>query len=47
MSPADFWRLDVDSVWWYIEAKMGVKLYGKLTEDDAEDLYQMMQAKGM
>jgi hypothetical protein len=47
MSAADFWRLDVDSVWWFIEAKMGVKLYGSLTEDDAEELYDMMKERGI
>jgi hypothetical protein len=47
MSPADFWCLDSDSVWWYIEAKMGIRMYGSLTEDEAEDLYQMMIAKGI
>jgi hypothetical protein len=47
MSPADFWRLDVDSVWWFIEAKMGVKLYGSLTEDDCEELYDLMLKAGI
>ena len=47
MSPADFWRLTPEWVWWYIEAKMGVKLYGSLTEDDCEELYDMMAKAGI
>ena len=47
MSPADFWRLDVDSVWWFIEAKMGVKMVGGMTEDDADDMIEMMEARGI
>lgn len=35
MSPTEFW--------WYIEAKMGVKMYGNLTEDEAEGLYEMIK----
>lgn len=39
MSPAE--------LWWYIEAKKGVDMYGSLTEEDAESLYLLMQAKGV
>jgi hypothetical protein len=39
MSPTEFW--------WWLETKMGVNMYGSLSEDDAEGLYQMMQAKGI
>jgi hypothetical protein len=48
MSPADFWRLDIDSVWWFVEAKMGVKMAGdSLTEDDADELIEMLEDRGI
>lgn len=47
LSPAEFWRMSPTEFWWFVEAKMEVKMYGNLSEDDAEDLYQMMQEKGI
>jgi len=47
LSPAEFWRMSPTEFWWFIEAKMEVKMYGNLSEDDAEGLYQMMQEKGI
>jgi hypothetical protein len=37
MAPAEFW--------WWLEEKMGVRMFGGLSEDDAEELYQMMMEK--
>ena len=47
MSPGEFWHLSPTAVWWFIEVKMGVKTYGNLSEDDAEELYEMMQDRGI
>jgi hypothetical protein len=47
LTPGEFWRMSPDEFFWWLEFKMGVNMYGSLSEDDAESLYQMMKAKGI
>jgi hypothetical protein len=39
MTPEEFW--------WFAEWKMDIRMYGSLTEDDCEDLYQLMKNHGV
>jgi len=34
-------------LWWWFEAKLGVSMVGGLTEDEADGLVEMMQARGI
>lgn len=33
-------------LWWLLEAKRGPKMVGSLTEDEANQLYEMIDARG-
>ena len=34
-------------LWWWLEVKMGVQMVGKLTKDEADELIEFMQNKGI
>lgn len=40
MTRTEFWEMDAEEAFWLIAAKTPPKRYGKLTEAEAEELYQ-------
>ena len=46
MAPSEFWELSPTEFWMIYNAKSPPKMYGKMSEDEAERLVQMMEEKG-
>jgi hypothetical protein len=40
VTPRDFWHMHPQEVFWLIDAKKPVKMFGNMTEDEAEELYR-------
>jgi len=40
MRPKDFWSLTPDEFWWHVELRKPVKMYGKMTEQEVEQIYK-------
>lgn len=40
MSPAEFWELHPDEIWWILDARRPAKMYGKMTEDEVRKIYE-------
>ena len=46
MAPSEFWELSPTEFWIIYEAKLPPKMYGKMSEAEAERLIKMMETKG-
>ena len=47
LTPAEFWRMHPTELWWWFEAKLGVKKIGSMTQDDADELIEFMESRGI
>lgn len=47
MGARDFWQMHPIELHWLIEVKMPVKMYGKMTEHEVEEIYADMEMWGM
>lgn len=47
LTRAEFWDMHPTELWWWLEAKMGVRMIGSLTLDEAEELCDYMQEQGI
>lgn len=46
MAPSEFWELSPTEFWIIYNGKLPPKMYGKMTEAEAESLVQMMKERG-
>lgn len=40
MSPRDFWEMTPQEVWWFLDAKRPVRMYGDMPEYVVEAIYR-------
>lgn len=40
MKPSDFWGLTPTELWWFLEAKKPIKMYGSMTEYEVATIYR-------
>lgn len=40
MRPKDFWSLTPEEFWWNVELRKPVKMFGKMTEAEVEQIYK-------
>lgn len=45
MTRDEFWTLHPQEFWWLVEAHRSVRMYGRMTEDEAEQIYQELEAR--
>lgn len=46
IAPEQFWRMSPLEWWWQYDVRRPKGVFGNLTEDDLEDLYQHLRSKG-
>lgn len=44
MTPEAFWSAHPIEIWWHIEANQPVKMYGKLTEHDVNEIIEDLKS---
>jgi hypothetical protein len=46
MTAEQFWRLSPTELWWWVEAKRPVRMYGRMTEDEVRQIYDEAYGPG-
>jgi len=43
MQPDIFWRMNPIEFWWMVDARRPKKKYGSMTEDEVEELFELVE----